>query len=205
MSGAYVVFEGPDNSGKTTLRDCVRRSLEIGGVPVQAGRFPSDGAIGELIRNVLRGEELVDIHAMLYLFYADAVDRDKYLARLICEHGITILVDRHPVISGTVYQPEDHGLDEIAKVYSSYDLLKPDHLFFLDIPIEVSMEREKKKAKYKDVVYEGRGAEYLGRIHRRYSLLHKTVSDRLGRPAVVLDGTKPVEELRDIVLKRLER
>jgi dTMP kinase len=200
VSGSYVVFEGPDNSGKTTLRNAVHDAICVfnGGAAVK-GRFPSDGEIGEFIRHVLRGGKKVDLRSMLYLFFSDGVDQDRVIARFLKQH-VTVLVDRHPTISGVAYQPDDHSLDVIYKVYSTFELLKPDHLFFVDIPVSVSLEREAKKAKYKDVVYEGRGAEYLERIHRRYSLLHKTVSNKAGDPAVVLDGTRPVEELRDIVL-----
>jgi len=190
--GRYVVFEGIDGCGKTTLLDAVfyelRGENHFGLAPI---RFPSDGIIGTVIRDALRGTLKLDRKAFLFLFVADAMHENRDIKRWLAA-GEVVLCDRHPAVSAEVFQVEEWSIDDVEGIYkaaSNGGLCDPDELFILDLPVEVARERMARRVKYKDVVYESDDDDRLDILRERY----KWVADKRG--GHVLDATKDVSSL----------
>lgn len=185
--GKYICIEGVDGSGKSTL--VAELIIELG---LAAGQtFPSGGRIGSLIRSALRGDSELPSKAFLYLFCADGFEQQAGIEERL-ESGFDVVVDRHPTMSGRVFQLEHHAVQEIEAVYGAADrdgLLRPDHLFILDAPADVLMTRMKSREKYKDVVFEKDDIKHVETIRQRYLQL----ADRFG--GVVLDATRSIKEL----------
>lgn len=53
MKGIFIVLEGPDGSGKSTVIKHIRKYLEDRGIDVVETREPGGTAIGESIRRIL--------------------------------------------------------------------------------------------------------------------------------------------------------
>jgi dTMP kinase len=187
--GKYIVFEGGDGSGKTTLACAVFTSLAPDSA--QLKRFPSDGIVGELIRKGLMGTLAIENKPFMYLFAADGMQENLAIEDALW-HGRHVICDRHPLVSGEVFQLEHHDRDQIEAVYGSAradGLLAPDLMFVVDVPTEVAQLRMCERDKYKDVVFERDSASYIEKMRQRYLEL----AGRYG--ATVLDGTKPIEDL----------
>jgi dTMP kinase len=190
--GKYICFEGGDGTGKSTLA----RALYMRTDDAATIRFPSDGDVGQLIRSGLMGETKLDERAYLYLFAADGLNEEKNIDALL-DDSRHVICDRHPTLSGRVFQPLHHPDAHIEAVYNSAaedGISMPDHLFVLDIPVSDALERMASREKYKDVVFEKADPEYIAMLRVRYLQLAK----RFG--GTVLDGTLPTEELVELVL-----
>ena len=75
--GKFVVFEGPDGSGKSTQFRRLAKACEEAGVPVTTVREPGGTAAGEAIRNVLlmdRGQTGMSVRCEMLLFMASRAE-----------------------------------------------------------------------------------------------------------------------------------
>jgi len=191
--GKYICVEGMDGSGKTTLVDELYRRLGA----AYLARFPSSGLIGGLIRSALRGEIELDQKTYLYLFCADGLQENAKIERHL-EAGAPVLCDRHPTLSGRVFQVDHHTPEIVDKVYdfATVDgVLMPDHLFVLDVEPEIALTRMQARSKYKDVVFESESLERIATLRDRYQKLATRFN------ATVLSGAIPCQGLADVIMR----
>jgi dTMP kinase len=198
MPHPFVVFEGADNAGKSTLMSTVYELLSSRGIKLAAAvAFPSHSPIGLLIRRVLDGDEYVETKALLHLYQADVVHMQPWIARRL-EEG-PVLCDRY-IYSTRVYQRDYHKHDCINMVEASVSYRDPDHLFVVDVPVTVARARGAARAKRPDVLFEKTDEAYMERIRDRYI---KLAHDKLTNPTptTVLDGQQQPAELAKLVLE----
>jgi dTMP kinase len=194
--GKYICLEGGDGTGKTTLARAIHDRL--GDKRAWLTRFPSDGIIGRMIRQGLTGEVSLESKPFLYLFAADGLQQQLHIQDTLEQQGKHIICDRHPTLSGRVFQPLHHPTEHIESVYNSSTadgISKPDHLFIIDVPVDVALERMANRDKYEDVVFEKHNSEYVGLIRDRYLL----IAERFN--GTILDGTLTTAELVEQVLE----
>jgi len=190
--GLYVVFEGPDGSGKSTLSQLFTdKLLEIGGSGAAfLQTFPSkDGPVGQLIRRSFTREVELSEETLGYLMIADGHDRCDGLYKRL-ETGITVVCDRHPLVSAWAYQTEVFTMDELVAIQQRQRFVEPDVVFILDVPPEVAVERIKARHGLANLVFEKDDDGYRNRLRHRYSG-YAALNDH----SVVLDGTRPLDEL----------
>lgn len=192
--GKYICLEGGDGTGKSTLAAALYYHLSPG---IWPKRFPSDGDIGRVIRSGLMGETELSDKTYLYLFAADGLNEEASIQEML-EGGKHIICDRHPTISGRVFQRLHHPAEHIESVYNSAaadGVSMPDHLFVLDVPVSVALERIENRDKYSDVVFERKDPAYIEMISDRY----REIAKRFG--GTLIDSTRPTEELVELVLR----
>lgn len=201
-TGKFLLVEGCDGGGKTTLTKMLVAALEATGQRVHHLSFPGRvSAIGKLIRDSFEGKATINSDAMLWLFVAEAKD----MAPQIEEHlsnGDWIVCDRHAQVSSLVYQAEVHGLTAVDSVISPAHLRLPDRLYLIDVPAEVALERRAKRGEARNVLYEPEQADRLNLMRTRYRDLEDVFP-----MSVILDGTLPLDEnlkniLRDLGLSQ---
>lgn len=197
MIGKYILIEGGDGTGKSTLLRAVYDRLVLQRKVVLVEFPDANGAIGGLIRRVLNGDCKVDGRAMMYLFFADAVDREPWIQQKLAE-GYVVLSGRHSIVSGRVYQPERHARSAVAGLHDSFQFTTPNQIFLLNLTAEESAKRVKLRDKVRDEMYEKDDVEYTERIRQRYL---SVVSD-LWLPFVVLDASKPIDELVNLIVHK---
>lgn len=186
MRGKYICIEGADGSGKTTLVNALSEVIDG-----REQRFPSDGHVGRVIRSALRGEIELDPRSFLYLFCADGFEQQPFIEVALAA-GAHVLCDRHPTLSGRIYQKQHHKEPRIEAVYGAANgdgLRFPDFLFVLDAPGELLFRRAQTREKYKDVVFEQSKVSYFESVRQDYLKL----ADKYG--AVVLDAELSIEKL----------
>ena len=102
MKGRFIVFEGPDGSGKSTACNNCYEYLKSKGVDVIKIREPGTTSAGEKIRDIVVNEQLDPISEIL-LFAASRRELIVNTINKALEEGTTVLCDRY-VYSTFVYQ-----------------------------------------------------------------------------------------------------
>ena len=106
QKGCFIVFEGPNGVGKTTVMDSVCSTLEIEGIPFQRTKEPTTSDLGKHIRGN-QNRYSKEVLACLV-----AANRYEHLQTVILpglQSGNVVLSDRY-FPSSLVYQMMD-GLD----------------------------------------------------------------------------------------------
>lgn len=137
----FIVFEGIDGSGKTTLADMLFDHYRAGGVPAVRLREPTDGEWGRRIREMLKGEEAPRAEEQLRLFLLDREDDVKRNIRPMMAEKRLILMDRY-YFSNAAYQgaaglPPDTIISENRK----RGFPEPDRVYLVDIDPEEALRR----------------------------------------------------------------
>lgn len=119
----FVVFEGLDGAGSTTQARLFVEALAQQGVPVVATAEPSDGPVGNLIRQALRrrvvladGDRL-DGKTIAALFAGDRIDHLRSRVEPALAAGTHVVSDRY-VHSSLAYQSVECDLDWVVALNS---------------------------------------------------------------------------------------
>jgi dTMP kinase len=173
LRGKFIVFDGPEGSGKSTQTQLLKTALESAGLAVLAVRDPGATPIGEQIRtillNPLHREMAMRCEMLLYM-----AARAQMIAEMIqpaLDSGQVVLCDRF-VSSTLAYQLGGDGLtaEDIRTVAQIAIRGRwPDLTLMMDMPTEKSMSRVKRPL---DRI-EQRPAEYHRKVRENYLALAK--------------------------------
>lgn len=151
----FIVVEGIDRSGKSTLICRIEKELKLRGIYVEAIRYPNrQNMTGSLIDRILRQKEKISKEAMHLLFSANRwEDAEKVKAFLEGENeeennseinGMlgkyrVLLCDRY-ILSGVAYASADNISQEKVVLYDE-GLAVPDLTLFIDQPPSITQKR----------------------------------------------------------------
>ena len=159
--GFFIVFEGIDGSGKSTHIERLLMRLWERKLDVFRTREPTDGRIGQLIREYAQGgRRLLSHETEALLFAADRREHCKKIREAL-DAGKVVVSDRF-LHSSLAYQgAAGADLDWIREL--NRFALTPDLVILLDIDPDSSLRRV--KGRKKTVFEEG---EYLRRVRELY-------------------------------------
>lgn len=139
--GAFIVLEGIDGSGKTTVSRRVAEELRSKGMRVEVTAEPTHEGIGAFIRSGDAGK--VSQRAESLLFTADRYEHTAEIARMVSE-GAVVICDRY-YASTIAYQSArlDGDSADIAWLRGLCEpfISEPDAVILLDIDPDASMSR----------------------------------------------------------------
>jgi dTMP kinase len=195
MSGRLVTLEGPEGAGKSTQVELLRRAL-AGHDPLVV-REPGGTPLGESVRELLlhRDEVAISPEAEMYLFMAARAQLLAERIRPALEAGRLVLADRYHD-STLVYQGAVGG----APASWPPSFPRPDLTALLLVPPELGLSRQAAAGKRPDRM-ESRPVAF----HRRVAAAYRSLAEGDRERFLVLDGTRPAEELRDEILARIEQ
>jgi len=203
MKGKFIVFEGITGSGKKTHINLIAEKLKKAGKEVVTISFPNFET--EIAKLTKRSD--FDPYTLSLLF---AADRSLYQERIkgLLERGSIVLCDRY-CYSNFAYQFAKgvplEWLMEIEKF-----IIKPEIVFLIDVPIEISMKRVQQMniedfTKQEILSRLERNAQLLEKVREVYLVLAK--SDKKTKWFVIngaQDLDKIQEEIWNIVKKELK-
>ncbi len=147
--GKFITFEGMDGCGKTTQLRLLASALRGAGREVVETVEPGGTDIGQQIRRILLDPANAAIHAHteLLLYFASRAQNVAQVIRPALDAGQIVLCDRF-TDSTLVYQGCGRGLD--AATVLQLDAiacqgLRPDVTVLIDIDLETSLARAKKR------------------------------------------------------------
>jgi dTMP kinase len=151
--GAFVVVEGPEGAGKSTLVRALGARLLAEGQAVLTVREPGGTPVAEAARKVaLRSRHDISPVAELFLILAARADLVARVIRPALEAGQIVLADRFD-LSTRAYQVAGRGLavdDVDAALRLATGGLVPDLTLVLDVPVELGRERQRRARKVQD-------------------------------------------------------
>jgi len=197
--GTFVVVEGPEGAGKSTLVRAVGARLLAEGVQVLPVREPGGTPVAEAARKLaLRSRHELSAAAELFLILAARADLVARVIRPALEAGQVVLADRFD-LSTRAYQVAGRGLpaDEVdAALRLATGGLVPDLTLVLDVPVDIGRERQRKARKVQDR-FEREDDPFHQRVRTAYR-------DATGPGVVHLDATLSKKTVLDSAWRALQ-
>ena len=151
--GTFIVVEGPEGAGKSTLVRWLGGQLRAGGQKVLTVREPGGTPLAEAARKLaLKSRHERAYAAELFLFLAARADLVERVIRPALADGQMVIADRFG-LSTIAYQVSGRGLpraDVEAALRVATGGLTPDLTLVLDVPVSVGRERQHNAGKVKD-------------------------------------------------------
>lgn len=200
MSGKFIVFDGIDGCGKTTLSKAVAQALNARWMC-----FPNRATLaGKAIDGWLKGEwsvkrKAVVVHSTVAEGFGDAyraalgeaaqldaavfqalqvVNRLEVAAeiRASLANGVNIVCDRYWSSAYAYGGADGLPLDWLRLIHA--ELPRPDAMILVRVPLSVAEERVKARGGDKAEVYERRGAAYQQDVCEKFTTLWKEESGK---------------------------
>lgn len=195
----FFVLEGIDGSGKSTQIGLLYNHIRSKNMKVVMTHEPTNGAIGRMIKRILRGKEKADTLTLQMLFIADRADHiDKFISPNMKNGGI-VLSDRY--FYSTIAFGKATGLDDkwLSAIFSKF--LMPNAVIFIDVDPKRAIERIEKRG------IQSRLSKRFGQKERHDNLetLTKTRMEYLKlqknyKNYFIVDGNRSIKEVsKDII------
>tara|TARA_R100001244_G_scaffold25113_4_gene25590 strand:- start:54260 stop:54922 length:663 start_codon:yes stop_codon:yes gene_type:complete len=203
MSGKFVVFEGVDNSGKTTVATRIKEWLESRKVQAILTKHPGSTAVGQELRQILKhSEHPIDPNSQALLFAADNSLFINNILKPAKKTGCWILCDRNNFISSLAYQIAsgcdfDH-LDNVHAATGNTEDTKIDVLFVFYCSWENTKLRKSLAGDEVPDRYEDQGRDYFNKLHDCYDKLLSEQSGRLQKFVKDLDNVHYIDANRTL-------
>ncbi|MCM1514313.1 MAG: dTMP kinase [Anaeroplasma bactoclasticum] len=205
MKGILITLEGNDGSGKSSVIEAIRKTLEEKGYPVVYTREPGGSQIAENIRKVILDVENtgMDARTEALLYAASRREHIEKTIRPALQAGQIVLCDRF-IDSSLAYQGYARGLgiDEVyhMNLYATEGLL-PDLTILVCVKPEIGIARITQNHRGELDRLESEKMEFHQKVYQGYLEVQKKFPSRIQ----MIDGEKTKEEVRidalDIVLR----
>ena len=153
MNCKFISFEGTEGVGKTSQVDAVEAFLKQQNIDYIRTREPGGSPFAEKIRSLLIDPACVmSDESELLLMFASRADHINQVILPALSQGKIVLCDRF-IDSSVAYQGfgrwhgERQGLDKIQSLIDNFVPVVPDKTIWLDLPIEIGMQRAIKRGK----------------------------------------------------------
>ena len=195
LAGRFIVFDGPDGSGKSTQFSRFAEAAAGAGVELETVREPGGTEIGERIRAILLdpAHESMDLRAEMLLYMAARAQLVAERIRPALHHKKLVLADRY-VSSTLAYQGHAGGLGREAIEATAAIAtggLRADLTVVFDVDGQTARQRIGPE---KDRI-ESRDEAYHALVRAGYLAQAEQDPDRVA----VVDSTEPV----DLVFRKL--
>ena len=201
MNPLFITLEGIEGSGKSTNIKVINNYLNDKNINYINTREPGGSEVGDQLRNILLNtEKKLSNQTELLLMLADRVNHIETLIQPNLEKGITVISDRF-MDSSYAYQGggREMGLDTITKIIDGLNIIKPNLTLLFDLPVEMALERARKRSKLDR--FESEDYDFHQRIRETYLFLAEEDSERIK----IIDASKDIEEVESQVRKILEQ
>jgi dTMP kinase len=201
MRGRFIVVEGVDGSGKSTMALRLADHLTRRGRKVLHFREPGSTRLGEKIRALLldaKNSEMVPF-TELFLYMASRAQLVDENIRPALRKGMDVVCDRY-YYSTAAYQGAAGKIGigtviEVAEKIAKFE--RPDLVALLDLDPAVARKREGNR---RDRV-ESKGLEYQRKVRAGFLQLARNNPRRVK----VIDASRPADEVFQDLLKAVAR
>lgn len=143
----FIVIEGIDYAGKTTVCEQMTEILTNSGYEVCNTREPGGHTVGERVREILvsadaNNPEDKDVWGLLLT--ATRIEHGRHLINPALKAGKVVISSRY-IMSTMTYQPE--AMKYAARITTSHpDVAEPDFMLLCDVSTETAKKRKQKRS-----------------------------------------------------------
>lgn len=187
----FITLEGIDASGKSTQIRFLERNLkQLGANHVIVTQEPGGTVVGKEISHLVLKRKELDIFPSteVFLFAADRSQHVMQIVKPALAEGKFVISDRY-VDSSLAFQGAAGMQTEFIQAVNQFAIsgVKPDLTIWLDIPVEVTLERLDLRGESDRL--ESKGVGYLTRVRELYQHMAEMEPYRFVR----FDGTQKPE------------
>ncbi len=157
----FIVLEGLDGAGTTTQMKKLDARLHQSGIPHEIEAEPTDGPVGRLVREILKGTYSVAPWSLALLYAADRNEHVLHLKKEIAQ-GKLVICDRY-FYSSLAYQGVTCNSDAVWSLNKTYP--HPAVILYVDTPVEECLKRIDHRGEEREL-FEKR--EYLVKVREGY-------------------------------------
>lgn len=219
MPGLYVVVEGHDGAGKSTIIRELDTKLKAEGYPVLSTFMPGATKLGAHIRKLVKQPALIDEEIVIdeltrqLLYLADAANFIQLVLNPALADNKIVISDRSSFISSLIYGKVSNV--DMFTLNELYSALKPpliEKLFVLSAPLDVAMHRvnEKLSAEVIKDYFDSKPIEYHEKIHKLYQLQDPVLTVIISRFVALnnitkIDTDETIEEVTNRMFTEIVR
>ncbi|MCL4372519.1 dTMP kinase [Candidatus Parvarchaeota archaeon] len=202
MEGKIIVIEGIDGAGKATQSRLLKETLEKEKKNVSMYSYPDYPSIyGERIKSFLYKKINLKVDELFMLYIIDMV-KDKSNILEAVKNGNYVIIDRF-FFSTIAYQSAGGFSYENGKeIVKLLDMPLVDKVFYINVPVDISMQRKEKQKGKMDVDKFESNKNFLSKVSTFYS---KLKNERFyAKSWEEIDGNKSIEEISYLIKKGLD-
>ena len=205
--GLFIVFEGPEGSGKTTQSQLLGDSLRQRGLDVDLTREPGGTPLGERVRQILMHDQdmqTIDPRVQALLISAARAQHMAQRIRPQLESGGVVVCDRFSASTrayqGAGFRLRRRDIERLSEFAVSG--VQPDVVILLDLDVEVGLKRS---LSHRDEDWEKagginwQGLDFHRRVRDSYLEQARDDPDRW----LVTNGSKQPESIAAAVYQRV--
>jgi dTMP kinase len=199
--GKFITLEGGEGVGKTTNLSFIKELLEARNVSVIVTREPGGTALAEKLRGLLlenQGEAVSEKTELLLMFAARAQHIHNVIQPALTR-GDWVLCDRFTDAT-YAYQGGGRKLDKTAIAWLEQFVqaeLQPDLTLLFDAPVELGMQRAKKRGALDR--FETENLTFFNHVRTAYLQQAQQHSGRIK----IIDAALPLEQVQQAIAQLL--
>ena len=187
--GLLIVLEGIDQCGKTTVSKLLKNKLLSLNLKTIIQTFPDKSTlIGNVINSYLQGNTKLSPQESHLLYSLNRHEKKNFMEEKLY-NNYNIICDRY-IFSGIAYSLAN-GLDYDFSSNTEQYLIKPDLIFYFDIPIS---ETNKRRKSLKTDIYET--SNFQSKVKEAYSKIKN-------KDWIIINAEQTPEEITNIILKHI--
>lgn len=198
MKGKYIVVEGGEGAGKTTIARFVKEKLEKLGLKVLLTREPGGTKVAERLREIILKNKL-DPLTETFLFLTARSEIMENIVSPALKEGKIVISDR-TFPSTLIYQGivKKVGVEKTSQLNKiAMGDIRPNLVIILDVDAKSGLERN---AKIGDVTkFDKEGLAFNKKINQGY----RSLARRFGWK--VVDANQPLEKVKNQVWRLVFR
>ncbi len=190
----FIVLDGIDGCGKTTIAKLLAAYLRKNGRKVVIMHEPSSGSTGRKIKELIRKDSSRKFSRSFWvtLFTQDRLSNIEHIKAKL-EKGFDVISDRY-YYSTLAYQLNESEWSDYLK---KYKFLKPDVVFILDVASRIGLERTRNRKK-KITIFEK--LKFLEKVRRKFIRIYKN-RKVLNENIYLIDANQPLAKVFSDVKK----
>ena len=198
IRGKFITLEGGEGVGKTTNLTFIKNYLQQHNIPVVVTREPGGTVLAEKIRHLLldKDSEIISEQAELLMIFAARAQHIKHVIEPALTQGAWVLCDR---FTDATYAYQGGGRNmRISTIEWLENLvqgnLRPDLTLLLDAPVEIGIERARKRAAFDR--FESEKISFFEHVRRAYLLQAELYPERIK----VIKANQPLSDVQRAIV-----